>query len=389
MKLFIRLEAPFEWVRVNAAKVEAFGEVANINEYPLSEDYAVIGVVPGEWVTCHDVTLPAKSRKQFNAALPYALEEAISEDVENMHFSCQKWKVGEASTVMVVAKQKMQYWQALANDNRLPVEQLLPDYALLPFHDSADYSLALSDQQILSNRRNGQGVSLDPDLIDVWIMDVPIGATVAVNEQDLTERLIAEHPDRDFRHWPFGSKMAHWLDYTSSFDVNLWSEQYRPKVGNTAWRAFALSAAVFVAALLGVLIYDAYRYFSLHNEIKSIHQESASLLRQHFPELDSVEPSTERAFMERAIVNQGGVGQANSVQAMLADIASVLRRQNVTIADIIFRDSQLIITCLLNDFSQVDRITRQLNARPRLSAILQSSSNKEGSIKADYVIKAI
>jgi len=118
MKLFIRLEAPYEWVRVNAAKVEAFGEVASMSEYPLSEDYAVIGVVPGEWVTAHNVSLPAKSRKQFNVALPYALEEAISEDVDNMHFSCRDWKVGEASTVLVVAKDKMQYWQALANDNR-------------------------------------------------------------------------------------------------------------------------------------------------------------------------------------------------------------------------------------------------------------------------------
>jgi len=388
MKLFIRLEPPYEWVRVNAAKVEAFGEVASISEYPLSEDYAVIGVVPGEWVTAHNVSLPAKSRKQFNVALPYALEEAISEDVDNMHFSCRDWKVGEASTVLVVAKDKMQYWQALANDNQLPVEQLLPDYALLPFHDSADYSIALSGQQVLTNHSNTQGVSLDPDMIDVWIMDIPIAETIAVNDQALTERLIAEYPDRDFRHWPFGNKMAHWLDYASTFDVNLWSDQYRPSVGNKAWRAFALSAAVFIAAIVGVLLYDTYRYLSLHSEIKSIHKESAALLKQHFPELDYVEPSKERAFMERAIASQGGVGQANSVQAMLADTADVLRRQNATITNMVFRDSQLIITCLLNDFSQVDRIRQQLNARPRLSADLQSSSNKDGAIKADYVIKA-
>jgi len=225
-------------------------------------------------------------------------------------------------------------------------------------------------------------------VIDVWIMDVPIAETIAVNDQALTERLIAEYPDRDFRHWPFGNKMAHWLDYASTFDVNLWSDQYRPSVGNKAWRAFALSAAVFIAAIVGVLLYDTYRYLSLHSEIKSIHKESAALLKQHFPELDYVEPSKERAFMERAIASQGGVGQANSVQAMLADTADVLRRQNATITNMVFRDSQLIITCLLNDFSQVDRIRQQLNARPRLSADLQSSSNKDGAIKADYVIKA-
>lgn len=388
MKLFIRLEAPYEWVRVNAAKVEAFGEVASLNDYPLSEDAMVIGVVPGEWVTSHEVALPAKSRKQFNAALPYALEEAISEDVENMHFSCQRWKVDEACAVMVVAKDKMRYWQALANDHRLPIEQLLPDYALLPFHDSADYSLSLNEGQLLANRRNGQGVSLDTDLIDVWMMEVPLDATIAVNDQQLTERLIREHPDRDFRHWPFGHKIAHWLDYVSAFDIDLWSDQYRPSIGNKAWRAFSLPIALLVVAVASVVLYDIYRYVSLHSEIKSIHQESASILEQHFPELGSVEPSTERSFMERALASGGGVGRANSVQAMLADTADVLRRQNVSITNMVFRDSQLIITCLLNDFSQVDRVTRQLNARPRLSADLQSSSNDDGEITASYVVRA-
>ena len=96
MKIYIRLETPFEWVRVNAKLIDSFGEVAALSDYPVTADDEVIGVVPGEWVTSHRVTLPAKTRKQFNAALPYALEEALSEDVESMHFVCPSWKANEA-----------------------------------------------------------------------------------------------------------------------------------------------------------------------------------------------------------------------------------------------------------------------------------------------------
>jgi len=53
---------------------------------------------------CHRVSLPAKTRKQFNAALPYSLEESISEEVENMHFICPTWKAGEEAKVSVVSK---------------------------------------------------------------------------------------------------------------------------------------------------------------------------------------------------------------------------------------------------------------------------------------------
>jgi len=136
MMIYLKLEAPFDWVRVSSGIVQAFGEVPSLSDYPIGDDDEVVGVVPGEWVTTHRVNLPAKTRKQFNTALPYSLEESISEDVENMHFVCPSWKAGEESKVLVVAKSKMIEWQKLATDARLPINQLLPDFALLPFHDA-------------------------------------------------------------------------------------------------------------------------------------------------------------------------------------------------------------------------------------------------------------
>jgi hypothetical protein len=50
----------------------------------------------------------------------------------------------------------------------------------------------------------------------------------------------------------------------------------------------------------------------------------------------------------------------------------------------VYRDSELIITCQLNDFSQVDLLTIQLNARPKITAKLQSSAADDGEIMATY-----
>ena len=78
MKIYVKLEAPFEWVRINAKQVEAFGEVPSLADYPVGDEDTIIGVISGEWVTTHKVDLPAKTRKHFNTALPYALEESIA-----------------------------------------------------------------------------------------------------------------------------------------------------------------------------------------------------------------------------------------------------------------------------------------------------------------------
>jgi len=387
MKIYLRLESPFEWVRVNGQKVEAFGEVPSLDDYPLSGDEEAVGIVSGEWITTHEVTLPAKSRKQFNIALPYALEDSISEDVDNMHFVCPNWKAGEPCDVMVVAKTKMLEWQALANKHRLPVAQLVPDYALVPFHDAAECSIALSEEQVLANSVRGVGVSIDQDFLDVWLMDVPINSTIAVNDKELTTELIAEHPDRDFRHWQFGHKMAHWLEYQSNPNFDLWSDKYRPSVSRLDWKSFALPAIVLAFAVIGKMGFDTYRYLALHAEIASIQSEKQAVLKSAFPELEFVEPGQERIVMEQAISRMGGADRSKSAQAMLAEIANVLRRQNVTLSDMVYRNSELVITCQLNDFSQVDQLTNQLNARPSLEATLQSSAADDGDIIASYSLR--
>ncbi|NNC98720.1 MAG: hypothetical protein HKN85_00920 [Gammaproteobacteria bacterium] len=393
MKLYVRLEAPFEWVRVSGKIVEAFGAVSGPADFPMSDEDEVIGVVPGEWVTMHRVTLPAKSKRQFLAAAPYALEESISEDVEKLHFVVPHWKSGEECTVMVVARQKMLQWQELANQYQLPLDRLVADHSLLPLHDAADCSIALVNtidlqQHEILARDQFSGVCIDPDFIDVWVLDLPVSSTIAVNNQELTERLIAKYPDRDIRYWGFGDKLAHWLEHAPSQAYDLFSDEYRPTVRSTSWRAYAAPIMIAVAAVMLVLFYDTYRYFSLHAEIRSIDREQQEIVKSSFPEIDFVEPTKERFIMEQALLRMSGGPQTISMQTMLAEAAKVLKSQRVTLANVVFRESKLVITCQLNDFSQVDLLTKQLNARPHITASLQSSAADDDQIVASYTISA-
>ena len=398
MKIFLKLEAPFEWVRINGQRVDGFGETHSLNDYPIDDDDEIIGVVPGDQVTSHQVSLPAKTRKQFMTALPFALEDALIEDVEDLHFVCPQWKADEECLVQVVAKEQMREWQALANYYLLPIKQLVPDHALLPFHDAADYSLARSKTfsdndlddgiSILAAQRNGTTVSLDGDLLDIWLMDLPLDSVVAVNDEALTEQLISGHPDRDFRHWPFGSKMAHWLEYPFSSSVNLWGDAFTPSVSRFNKRIFLMPLMLLGFAVFVKFAYDSYRYFSLHAEIAAIQDESQAILKKHFPEVGPTQKRKERAIMERAIKASGGVNQGRArLHAMLSDVANTLGREKVTLSDFSYRNHELLITCLLNNFSQVDKVTKQLNSKTGLSAQLQSSESDEGRIIASYLLK--
>ena len=393
MKIFLKLEAPYEWVRLNGQHVDGFGETPSLDDYPIDDEDEVVGVVPGEWVTSHEVVLPAKTRKQFMTALPYALEDSLTEDVDNLHFVCPQWKADQSCLVQVVAKEKMREWQALANHYRLPITQLVPDHSLLPFHDAADYSLAharnlsegaVDSMSILAACRDGSTVTLDAELLDIWLMDLPLDSVVAVNDENLTEQLISDHPDRDFRHWPFGSKMAHWLEYPFDSKINLWGDVFVPSVSRFSKRALLMPLAFLGLAVFVKFAYDSYRYFSLHAEIKAIQGESQAILKKHFPNVGETEVRRERIVMEKAIQRLGGVSQDHGFHFMLSDVAKTLNKEKVSLSDFTFRNDELVITCLLNDFSQVDKVAKQLNAKAKLTAELQSSESDEGKVIASY-----
>lgn len=394
MKLYVRLEAPFEWVRVVGSRVEAFGEVPSPADYPLAEEDELIAVVPGKWVTCHLLNLPARNKRQFQAAVPYALEESVSEDIDALHFSCSQWKAGEELVVHVVAKDKMRYWQQLANDNQLPLDRLLPDHALLPFHDAAECTIALAhsssttDLDLVTNHKNGSGVCIDPDFIDVWLMDIPLTTTIAVTDQSLAERLIEAHPDRDFRYWEAGNKLAHWLEYPSTDAIDLFTDEYRPSVRNFNWRSFAIPAALTAIAVFLVFAFDTYRYLALHAEIRSINTQKQAILRQHLPEITDLPDEGLHKLMERALLNRSGGPEKITATSMLAATAQVLRRQGVSLTEVVYREHELVITCALNDLSQVDKISTGLNAKPQISAQLESSAADDGRILASYILRA-
>lgn len=392
MTIYLRLEAPYEWVRVNGRRVEAFGEVPDIESYSIQDDDQVVGIIPGEWVTAHKVDLPAKTRKQFNQALPYALEESISEDVSNIHFVCPEWKAGETVTVLSVAKKKMLEWQALATKYQLPVDQLLPDHALVPFHEAADCSIAVTQTgtdgaPLLANRRDGMAMNLDPEFLDIWLMDLPMSSTIAINDEPLTETLIQRHPDRDFRFWGFGHRLAHWLEYPVAANMDLWGDRFRPRVSRFTAKALLIPAMLAIAALLLPMCYDVYRYVSLKSEITALDTKSLEVLRDSFPDVQGITGGEARTFMERAIQGEQLRLNERGFTQMFTEVARILKRQNVSLSEVSYRDKTLTITCNLSDFSQVDALNSQFNRNHSLIASLEGSSANDGQVNAVYQIK--
>jgi len=392
MKVYLKLDPPFEWVKVNekalngSHPVDSFGQVESLDEYVFDDSDEVVGVVSGEFVTEHEVNLPAKSKKLFNAALPYALEESLSEDVDMLHFLTPEWKYGETCRVLVLSKSKMEYWRELTVKFKLPLVRLIPDHSLVPLHEIAQCSISVDDQVVYAKRQVDYGVTLDSDFVDAWIMDTPVDQMIAVNDKGLTEKLITDYPNRDFRYWDFGTKIAHWLAYPVNDSLDLWGDQYRPSIRRSGSSPYLLPLLIMFLVVFGKVGFDLYKTIELRSEMSAIRDEIRMTFLDAQPDLEDIGAGQEKQVMEQLLTRLGGQEQSISMQSMLALAARVLKNQNVTLRSLSFQNDSLTLSCILVDFSQVDKLTKQLNSNKRLSALLQSSEADGAQVIANYLI---
>jgi len=89
-------------------------------------DRKVIVLVPSAEVLTTSVDIPVKGAK-LQAALPYALEEHLAEDVEELHFAAGSRRSSGHTPVSVVSQQCMQEWMSRLSEAGITPNSVIAD----------------------------------------------------------------------------------------------------------------------------------------------------------------------------------------------------------------------------------------------------------------------
>lgn len=110
----------------------------------------VIVLVPGVDVLTTTVEIPLKSRTKIQAALPFALEEFLADDVEELHFAAGPRRENGQIPVSVVRRDKLREWIDWLNNAGIEPSSIIADnlgLARIP----GTISLLLTENQIFIN----------------------------------------------------------------------------------------------------------------------------------------------------------------------------------------------------------------------------------------------
>ncbi len=385
MKLLISTEAPHQWAKLDkkgmAVDKGELNDESFLSMVPKGIT-SIIGVLPGELVTLHSVEVPTNRYANMLSAVPYALEEKLSEDIDNLHFSVLDWKAGQAAEVAVISKAALDKTLERFGEAGLTLDSLIPDYALLPIHAESNVMVAQVDtERYIVKQGPYQAAIMDQFALEYWWQEVDKSQSFTVSQRELANEM-KENGGEQVSLWEIGSDFSGWLEHAPLPDTHRFSllrEGYEPehlKPNNNV-----LNWAVGIAAC-ALLLLGGSNWLELNN-LKTQHQanedEIKSLFAQAFPEQEYLDQPRRQISSLLSIDDSGDVDE--KFQYLLQVVSKIVPENNALFGEINYRNSALQVGVLAPSFATLEKMTTQIDQTDGVRAALVSSGSEADKVK--------
>ena len=136
-----------QWILVDRdGAVEQQGECALDQVAGNGRDLVVL--VPSEEVLLASVNVPTQSRQKLIQAIPFALEDQLTSDIEDLHFVPGTRQPDGSCPVAVVEHTRMRAWLDALNDAGLAPTRMVPDVLALP-RQGENWTGVIDGQRVL------------------------------------------------------------------------------------------------------------------------------------------------------------------------------------------------------------------------------------------------
>ena len=391
------------WSLVNAS-----GELTTRIAYgPLEEASAVsnrhktVVLLDNTAVHIDKVNLPIKSHQKLLRAIPYALEEHIAEDVDEMHFVSGKPQQNGATPVAAIKHRTLKSIISTLAGAGIEPFAILPD-ALCLAANSHQWAVLLHDGQANVQFDAYHGGEYDQDSLAVLIT-----SCLQQESMETPEKIILFIPDESNHDKTIENIQAvlpetielvqvsyntHPLvvfcgQYLNAMPLNLLQNAYKPKSkGSIEWQRWGLAASL-AAVLLGLHLGSAStQYYGLLEENDKLRVQIDKIYKSTFPESKKVVNA--RVQMEQKLnelKGAGSTGDGANIITLLSDSASALSSEKgITLQAINFRNNKIDLELTSTNLQAIESLNKKLNQQNIKSEIISSSSEKnsvKGSIR--------
>ncbi|MBH93976.1 MULTISPECIES: type II secretion system protein GspL [Idiomarina] len=394
--LILRLPAygtnePIPWLVWHKSQQEliASGSLNSVDELSQLKDKAgrceVIVALPGQDVFMTKVTLPAGTKRHLQRIIPYALEEELASDIEQLHFAWPDVK-GTELPVAVVAKERMDEWLKRLSEAGIDAPYWVPDCFLLPYQEGVWQAIELGDSIIV---RTGawEGFTVEKEQF------AELAPALASEQENPTE--IVHYGELN---WPQSPAPLTAADIEVPFTIavqsletgnklNLRQGNYRSHRAKRSvelpWQAFATAASVlFVLAI----VLNGVRYWQLNSQSETLKAQAEQLYRDAFP--GNTRIVNLKVQLQRQLDGLGlGNSDQVSVLAVLQQLEPAFKSEpDLQLELLRFQNNELRLQATAKSFSQFESFQQAAKAEG-LNIEAGSMSNRGETVSGALTVQ--
>ena len=365
---------------------DAAGEAAGLR---------VVVLAPGKDCLLTRVNIPGRSRQKLLRAVPFALEEQVSDEVENLHFAVGSAMVDGEWPVAVVNRTYMDALLLAVTEAGLDVQQVVPEMLAIPWAGN-ETSVLVEDDVALVRTGSVAGYAVDSD---------NLGMLLALQTVDEDEQLPALHlyvrqdelqPDTaefmgETQVEPYsGDPLTVFAGGVDAQAINLlqgdygragdWVRVLRP------WRA---TAALLLAGVLVSNVVMGVDYYRLSREQDQLSAQIEETFRKALPGTKRiVNPRVQMQQQLDSLQRRAGAG--GGFLRLLGQSGAVLKgMQGVDISGATFRAGRLDLDLTVANLQLLDQLKQALMQPGKLNVEIQSATtNKEQRVQSRLRIEA-
>jgi len=412
-RLFIRLGAvqhgaeqetllpELSWLRMSAT-----GVVSDVQRRPLSDAAAMaaghqlIVLVPGSDVLLTQVAVPSQNRQRIARAIPFALEERLGAEIEQLHFALGARGQDNQIATAVVDRARMNVWLEYLSAAGLQPDILSTETLALPVRSGTWF--VLHETSAATVRTGVQsGFAVDNENLDAMLALAIAEAGEAKPGQlhliDCTASapVLAETltSDAGLEVVREACKEDTLLLLARGFDeknaINLLQGDYgrREQIGKL-WRPWRPAIALLITWLIlqgGMAVAEVNR---LSRQAQELQPQIEQIFRNTFPGTRKI--VNPRVQMERDLETlraAQGQGGGNFLKLLESTGAVLKATPDLQLRSVSYKEGELNLEIDIKDLQTLDQLKQRLSNASGLDIEIQSATSRDDKVQSRLQIR--
>ena len=351
----------------------------------------IVALVPAAAVRIEKVKLPIRNAGKLLKAVPYALEDALADDVDSLHFALGP-RAGDGShAVAVVGHQTMQDWLAPFVERDLKPDALIPEPLCLPAPEADLWHVLVEADQVCVRTALADGFSCDRAALGDYL-----GLADPKAEQRLclhiSNGVAADFPELK---WPvelrpgYGDPLDALLEDMAALPpLNLLQGEYSQKQNlRKLWLPWLVPTALAASWLLLSLVQTHLGTRQLDLEAEQLFERNVTRFKQVFPREQRVVDLRTQLNQQLATLGNGG-GQS-SLFSLIDSLGPALEASNgLSLQGIQFREGQVFLSLTGKDVQALERMRAWYQAQGDLQVEVQANDVSNEGVRVRVKLSA-